>query len=175
MVSRLMTATLSVVLATTTAAIPSSTIQQDGLMLLEEAFAGRMTGRGAFVSKFAGVERPFTVKTRGDWDGKTLVFVEDFFYDDGERDRKTWRFTKTGPDRYEGTREDVVGTAKIRTYSDRITLKYLIDLPRGDGTIRLRFSDIITRNPDGTLRNFARVSKFGVKIGEVDLTFRRGQ
>ena len=173
MVSRLMTATLSVVLASTAAALPSRATPVSDVMLLEEAFGGNLTGRGAFVSKLAGIERPFTVKTRGTWDGKTLVFEEDFFYDDGERDNKTWRFTKVAPDRYEGTREDLVGKAIIRTYPDRITLKYLIDLPRGDGTMRLRFSDIITRNPDGTLRNVARVSKFGFRIGTVDLTFRR--
>ncbi|MEM1045216.1 MAG: DUF3833 family protein [Pseudomonadota bacterium] len=143
------------------------------LFLLEDHFVGELTARGAFESKIAKVNRPFSVKTRGTWNGKTLTLVEDFFYDDGEKDRKTWRFTKTGPDTYEGTREDVVGKARIKSYPGRLTLKYLVDIPRGDGKIRVRFSDIISMQEDGSIRNVARVSKFGFKIGSVDLTFTR--
>ncbi len=33
----------------------------------------------------------------GKWDGRTLTLREDFVFDDGTRDTKTWRFVKTGP------------------------------------------------------------------------------
>ncbi len=53
---------------------------------------------GSF-SAINGVKRNFTVDLRGKWNGKTLTLREDFVFDDGERDTKTWRFTKIGEGR----------------------------------------------------------------------------
>ncbi|MEZ6024445.1 MAG: DUF3833 family protein [Hyphomonadaceae bacterium] len=52
---------------------------------------------------------PFTAELSGSWDGRTLVLVEALAFEDGERDRKTWRLERVGLGRYRGTREDVVG------------------------------------------------------------------
>lgn len=152
---------------------PAMASERANLVLLEEFFLGKTSGRGYFKSWVAGVHRPFSVKTRGTMRGDTLTLVEDFVYDDGERDRKTWKFTRTGYNTFEGTREDVVGKAKIKIYEDRITLKYLVDIPNNGKKTRVRFSDILSRQVDGTIRNVANVYKFGIKIGRVDLTFKR--
>lgn len=77
---------------------------------IERDLAGARVARGEFRS-ITGARRAFTAYLNGEWDGRTLTLVEDFVFDDGERDRKTWRLDRTGPGRYAGTREDVVGTA----------------------------------------------------------------
>ncbi len=141
---------------------------------LEGFFAGRTVGTGGFTSAIAGIDRRLTVRTTGRWDGKTLTLVEDFLYADGERDRKTWRFTKIAPGRYTGTREDVVGTADVVQDGNTVKLTYTADLPSKDGsTTRLTFADVIAPIDGRRAVNRATVSRFGIPVASVDLVFTR--
>jgi hypothetical protein len=141
---------------------------------LEGFFTGRTVGRGAFTSAIARVNRPLTVITNGRWDGRTLTLREDFFFADGEKDVKTWRFTRTAPGVYEGTREDVIGKAVVRQVGNTVQLTYTADVRAKDGSVtRLDFADTIAPIDRRSVRNLATVSKFGVPIGTVDLTFTR--
>ena len=73
-------------------------------LVLEKFFRGPLVASGTFVNTRDGTTRGLKVRMIGTWDGKTLTLVEDFVYSDGERDRKTWRFTKVAEGRYTGTR-----------------------------------------------------------------------
>lgn len=135
-------------------------------------FTGRTVGEGAFRSGIAGIDRPFKVFTRGTWNGRTLTLVEDFEFADGERDRKTWRFTRVSPGRYTGTREDVIGTADVFQEGKTVRLNYSADVRGKDGrTTRLDFADVIAYLDDRRVLNRATVSLAGLPIGEVDLAF----
>jgi hypothetical protein len=141
---------------------------------LEGFFTGRTIGKGSFTSQIAGVNRGLTVVTRGRWDGRTLTLREDFFFDDGEKDVKTWRFTKIAPGRFEGTREDVIGKADIRQVGSTVQLTYTADVRAKDGSVtRLDFADTIAPIDGRRVLNEAVVSKFGVPIGRVSLVFER--
>ena len=141
---------------------------------LESFFNGRAEARGKFESGIAGVSRTFTVKTNGRWDGTNLVLVEDIAYDDGPKERKTWKITKLAPGKYVGIRDDVVGTADIRQEGDTITLDYTADVTGKDGgTSRVRFADtIVPAGPKGA-RNTATVYKYFLPVGTVDITFAK--
>jgi hypothetical protein len=141
---------------------------------LEGFFQGRTVGTGAFTAQIAGVNRPLTVVTRGRWDGRTLTLREDFFFKDGEKDVKTWRFTRIAPGRYEGTREDVIGKADVRQVGNTVQLTYTADVRAKDGSVtRLDFADTIAPLDGRRVLNEAVVSKFGVPIGKVSLIFAR--
>ena len=141
---------------------------------LETFFAGKTEARGKFESGIAGVERAFTVKTNGRWNGKLLVLVEDIFYDDGQKERKIWRITKTGAGQYIGERDDVIGTAQISQQGETITLDYSADVSGKDGsTTRVRFADTIVPAGPNAARNTATVYKYILPIGSVDITFRK--
>jgi hypothetical protein len=143
-------------------------------LTLEGYFTGTTHGSGAFNSWIAGVDRAFELTAEGYWDGTTLTLVEDFHFADGARERKTWRFVRTGEGTYIGTREDVVGEAVVTTDDGQIRMTYDLDLPRADGsTIRLHFRDIIERQRDGTVLNTARVTKFGLPIARVEVVFSK--
>ena len=137
-----------------------SSAAQSKPFVLEKFFAGKTEARGVFESKIAGVYRTFSVTTYGKAKGNTFTLVEDFFYDDGEKGRKTWVFTKIGEGRYEGVREDVVGKADIYYEGNSLKLKYVIDVPNKDGsTQRVSFDDTITGIDDKTAVNTALVSQ----------------
>lgn len=144
-------------------------------LVLEDFFRGKTIGKGVFESKIAGVYRPFTVYLDGTWNRHTftLRLREDFVYEDGERDSKTWFFQKVADGRYIGQRADVRGPANVRTDGNSLRFSYVADVATGDETIALRFDDTLTQIDSRTVRNTARVMKLGFPIGTVDLTFTK--
>lgn len=141
-------------------------------LTLEKYFAGRTYADGRF-SAITGVRRDFTVVLTGTWNGKRLKLVEDFVYADGERDRKTWRFTKTGRNTYSGTREDVVGPALVTVKGNTATFSYDVYLDGAARKNRVRFHDRMVLSDDGTMLNTALVTKFGLPVGSTRVAFRR--
>ncbi|NER06543.1 MAG: DUF3833 domain-containing protein [Okeania sp. SIO3C4] len=140
---------------------------------LEEFFLGRTTATASFTA-ITGLQRDFTVKLHGSWDGKTLVLHEDFFFDDGETDTKTWRFTKSGWNTYRGTREDVIGDTLVTVKGNKAWFNYLIDLDEGPDRNIVRFYDTLTLSEDGrTLLNTAKVFKGPVPVARVTVNFSR--
>lgn len=138
---------------------------------LEGYFAGRTSAIGSF-SAVNGVKRKFTVDLLGKWNGKTLTLVEDFIYDNGERERKTWRFEKISRNKYRGTREDVIGETLVTISGGTARFSYLVDLdPKGRGN-RVRFHDTMKVRGDGTLLNKAIVTKFGLPVALTRVEFQ---
>jgi hypothetical protein len=139
---------------------------------LEAFFAGKSSAVGRFQA-INGVDRRFKVALTGRWNGKVLSLREDFVYVDGERDRKTWHFTKTAPGHYTGTREDVVGEAMVKVSGNVARYSYLVDIDPGAGKNIVRFHDTLRLMPDGTLLNTAWVSKFAFPVAKVRVDFSK--
>lgn len=142
-------------------------------LVIEEYFAGKTQAWGIFEDRFGKLRRQFTVEIWGSWDGRELVLDEHFRYSDGERDRRVWRIAKLGDHAYEGRADDVIGSASGAAFGNALNWRYDMDLKVGDGTLRVHFNDWMFLQPNGVLINRARVSKFGIEIGEVTLFFTK--
>ena len=70
---------------------------------------------------------------------------------------------------FTGTREDVVGPARVWTEDGRVRLEYDVEL----GGWTVHFADLLALRPDGTLLNRATVGKWGIRIGRVELVLRK--
>lgn len=139
---------------------------------LEEFFKGRTYAYGWF-GAINGTSRRFKVVLDGRWNGEVLTLREAFEYEDGEKDVKTWRFRKTGPATYIGTREDVIGETVVTLDGPRATFAYDVNLtPKAAPTI-VRFSDTLFLPGDGTLRNTAWVSRWHLPVARVNVNFAR--
>lgn len=141
-------------------------------LALERYFAGKTTATGAF-SAINGVKREFTVDLTGRWDGKTLVLREDFVFSDGQKDTKTWRFTKTGEGRYTGTREDVIGTTNVVIEGKVARFNYLVNLGTEAKPNKVRFYDKMVLEPGGKLVNTALVTKYLLPVAKTTVVFSR--
>lgn len=139
---------------------------------LEDFFRGKTYAYGSF-GAITGLRRSFRVDLTGHVRGKVLTLREDFRYDDGERDTKTWIFTRTGPDTFSGTREDVLGETTVRLSGNIARFTYRVDLDPGGKPNIVRFHDKLVLEDDGTLRNTALVTKFGLPIARVKVNFAR--
>ena len=144
-------------------------------LVLEKFFVGHTIGDGIFVNTLNGSERKIRVLLEGGWNGRVLRLFEDFYFADGERQQKTWILTKTGPNIYSGTREDVIGTATGTQEGAQVRLTYDASLVSNGSSIQVSFSDVLALEPDGSLLNKAVISKLGVKIGDVTLRIRRAR
>lgn len=145
-------------------------------LVLEEFFRGKTVGKGVFESKIAGVYRPFTVYLTGTWNARTftLRLREDFVYEDGEKDTKTWFFQKVADGRYIGQRADVIAPTNVITDGNgALRFSYVAELETENGPLLLKFDDTLTQVDRRTVRNTARVLKAGFTIGTVDLTFTK--
>ncbi|MFM9862330.1 MAG: DUF3833 family protein [Micropepsaceae bacterium] len=154
------------------ASMPEPPEPPAGKLVIERSLVGRSLADGVFVNSLTGGETKFSVVIDGTWEGQVLTLVEDFTYESGVKERKTWRFAKTAPGVYSGTREDVIGTADVREDGNGVRLDYWVTLDTALGGIDVRFQDLLTLNGDGSVLNLAVVSKFGLRIGRVSLTMR---
>lgn len=140
---------------------------------LERFFLGRTTGRGRFVSDLAGVDRGFDVVAHGRMDGADLILVEEITYDDGVRDIAAWRFAPSGSG-YTGRRTGVETLVPVRVEDGVVRMSYVAEVPGADGApVRLRFDDVLVQTDASTVVNTADVSLAGVRVGTVEVTFRR--
>lgn len=141
---------------------------------LDQAFLGRKRGEGHFRVWLTGDERRFTARLDGrlSQGGKRLTVVEDFLYDDGQKDRLTWVFDRAGPGRWTGRREDTVGLAQVVEENGLIRLTYTADFRSLSGVTRLGFEDVIYQREDGVIVNDAVVSRSGIPVASVRFVIR---
>ncbi len=152
---------------------PMDPVEATRPITLESVFMGKTMGNGRFSVPVAGVERKLVAHLSGYRSGKEFDVAEDFTFDDGEKDKLTWRFVRTGPNTWSGKREDTVGEAKVIEANGTVRLDYTADVKSGNSVNRLEFSDLIYGLPDGRFVNTAVVRKLGIPIGSIRIDFKR--
>lgn len=140
---------------------------------LEDYFLGNVTAWGIFQDRQGMVKRQFVVDIRGIRDDDTLILTEDFRYRDGEESQRIWRIQKTGEHTYEGRADDVIGTATGVAYGQALHWNYDLQLVVDGKTYKVHFDDWMFLQENGVLINKATMSKFGLKLGEVTIVFRK--
>ncbi len=143
------------------------------LLDLREYFNGRVDAWGIFTDRFGQGRRRFTVRIDASWQGDQGVLDEHFDYSDGERQRRIWRLQALPGGRYIGRADDVVGQAEGQTSGNALRWRYTMALPIEGRVWEVAFDDWMYLMDREVLLNRARMSKLGVTLGEVTLSFRR--
>jgi hypothetical protein len=146
---------------------------QNRLFELTTFLEGRSFAWGVFEDRFGRVRRRFTVELNGRWNEGSFELDEEFFYDDGSRETRSWRVTPTGGGRFTATCADCVGEANGSCDADTIRMSYRFRLRIDSRVIDVDFDDRIYFVGDGVAVNRATMSKWGVRLGDVSLFFRR--
>lgn len=139
---------------------------------LARYFDGTVDGWGMFQDRSGRVVKRFHVRIDAKWTGNTGTLDEHFEYSDGTKERRVWTLVKDG-DRYTGTAGDVVGTAQGRAAGNALHWTYTLALPVDGRTWHVDMDDWMFLVDATTLLNRTTMSKFGVKVGEVTLAFRK--
>ena len=147
--------------------------QERPLLELDRYFNGRILAHGVFQKRSGAVARRFTVVMDCHWEGNQGVLDEAFTYSDGSTERRIWRLTKHADGRYTGRADDVVGEAQGQTSGNAFRWNYTLRLPVDGKEYEVQFDDWMFLVDDRVLLNRATMSKFGVTLGEVLLSFTK--
>ena len=138
---------------------------------LRTYFNGTLDAYGIFTGRSGEVVKRFTVVMRCQWSGDDGVLDEDFTYSDGTTQKRVWRMKHLGNGRFSGTADDVVGTAQGEQQGNAFRWGYTLRQPVGDKVYEVQFDDWMYLMNDRVMLNKAVMSKFGVRLGEVTLSF----
>lgn len=138
---------------------------------LAQYFNGELQAHGVFQNWRGQVVRRFTVDMTGRWNGDEGVLDERFHYADGEQGRRVWHLRRHADGRYTGTADDVVGQAEGRAVGNAFHWRYTLRLPVDGQVYEVRFNDWMYLVNEQVMLNRATLSKFGVPLGEVTLSF----
>jgi hypothetical protein len=169
---------------------------------LSRYFNGTLDAYGVFTDRSGSVVKRFTVVMNCTWNGENGVLDEDFTYSDGTRQKRVWRLKKLADGKYTGQADDVVGTALGESRGNAFHWTYTLSLPVGgkgpsdagppqsasaplggsavrEATsvgatiIEVQFDDWMYLVDERVMLNKAVMSKFGVRLGEVTLSFTK--
>jgi len=143
------------------------------LLDLRDYFNGIVDAQGVFTDRSGRVVKRFTVVMNCQWQGDEGVLDEAFTYSDGTRQRRVWRLTHLGQGRFSGRADDVVGTAQGEQSGNAFRWNYTLALPVDGRVIEVQFDDWMYLMNERVMLNRARMSKFGITLGEVTLSFSR--
>jgi hypothetical protein len=135
-------------------------------------FSGTVDGWGMVQDRAGKVTRRFHVRVEGRLEGDRLTLDEHFAYDDGRQERKTWTLVREG-DRWKGRREDTVGEGEGRESGNAFNIRYVLRVPADSRTWDIDMDDWMFAIDERTVLNRTRMSKFGFRVGEVSVAFRK--
>jgi hypothetical protein len=140
---------------------------------LRRYFTGPLSAHGLFTDRSGKVQRRFSVRMTGSWNGNQGVLEEDFSYSDGKKERRVWRLTDHGNGRYSGRADDVVGEAVGQAAGNALNWRYTLALPIDGRVWEVQFDDWMYLMDERVMLNKAVMSKFGITLGEVTLAFSK--
>lgn len=155
----------------------SQYVNEKPLLELSEYFSGTIDAYGIFTDRNGNVVKRFTVLIQSSWEvfeGKKVgTLDESFEYSDGTKQKRIWHITEISPGKYIGKADDVVGHAIGLSSGNALNWSYTLALPV-DGTIyNVQFDDWMYLVTSKMMINKAKMTKFGINLGEVTLSFHK--
>ncbi|WP_295952679.1 DUF3833 domain-containing protein [Rhodoferax sp.] len=140
---------------------------------LRTYFNGTLDAYGVFTDRSGKVVKRFTVLMVCSWTGDDGVLDESFTYSDGTLQKRVWRLHREADGRYTGRADDVVGTALGAESGNAFHWQYTLALPVDGSVYNVQFDDWMYLMTDKVMLNKATMSKLGIKLGEVTLSFTK--
>jgi hypothetical protein len=151
--------------------------QEKPVFDLKAYFNGVVDGWGIFTDRSGKVVRRFVVTMNCTWNGDEGVLDEDFVYSDGSKEKRIWRMKRLpgsdGVVRYEGRAADVVGIGTGEQRGNAFRWGYTLALPVDGKVYEVQFDDWMYQMDSKTVINKATMSKFGISLGELVVTFSK--
>lgn len=140
---------------------------------LREYFDGELEAWGMFQDRSGRVLKRFSVTINASWQGDEGRLEEDFVYSDGKTQRRIWMINRLDAQTYTGRAADVIGEATGRASGNALRWRYVLALDVEGKTYHVNFDDWMYLVDDKILLNRSEMRKFGFRLGEVTLAFRK--
>ena len=152
---------------------PADYAAEKPVLDLKTYFNGEIVAHGIFTDRQGRVVKRFVVDMQASWVGKQGTLDERFTYSDGTQQQRIWRLTDLGNGRYSGRADDVVGEAAGESAGNALRWGYTLALPVDGRIWHVQFDDWMFLMDGHTMINKAQMSKFGIRLGEVTLSFTK--
>lgn len=139
------------------------------VMTPESFFDGNLTAHGTVKNRKGAVTRYFNATIKAYWLDGVGTLEENFLFNDGEKQQRIWKLVKNPDGGYTGTARDVVGKAKGAVSGNSMFLNYVLKVPYGDSDINISIDDRMYLVDQNILINESEMTKFGFRVGEINL------
>ncbi|HET8869261.1 MAG TPA: DUF3833 domain-containing protein [Aquabacterium sp.] len=147
--------------------------QEQPRLDLRQYFNGPITAHGIFTDRQGKVVKRFVVNMQATWSGNQGTLDEHFTYSDGTKQQRIWHLTDMGQGRFIGRASDVVGDAQGEAAGNALHWNYTLALPVDGRVWHVQFDDWMYLVDEHTMLNRAVMSKWGIQLGEVTLSFTK--
>ena len=136
-------------------------------MRLERFFDGPSKAWGVVTDRWGKVRRRFTAELVGEWKGSEGTLSEVFTFDDGEVQKRRWNIKIVGDRKYVGTADDVDGEGHGSASGFAMNWRYTLKIKTGGTVYHVPFDDSMFLIDERSVMNKARMTKFGIHIGDI--------
>lgn len=140
---------------------------------LRQYFNGDLNAWGMFQDRSGKVVKRFHVAMKASWQGDVGTLDEDFTYADGSKQKRVWTLTRQPDGSYIGRADDVVGEARGEVAGNALRWRYVLALPVDGKVYHVNFDDWMYLIDDKVMLNRSFMSKFGIELGQVTLSFTK--
>ena len=144
---------------------------------LAQYFNGTIDGWGMFQNRSGEVIKRFHVVIDAHWEKRNGVDVgtldENFSWSDGTTSRRVWTITRFDEAHYVGRADDVVGEAQGEAAGNALRWRYVLALPVEGKVWNVDLDDWMFLINDKVMLNRSAMSKFGIHLGDITLSFTR--
>jgi len=140
---------------------------------LRHYFNGKLDAWGMFQDRSGKVIKRFHVAMTASWQGEVGTLDERFSYSDGTTQRRVWTLTRQPDGNYIGRADDVVGEAHGELAGNALHWRYVLALPVDGKVYNVDFDDWMFLIDDKVMLNRSFMSKFGISLGQVTLSFNK--
>ncbi|REG82402.1 DUF3833 domain-containing protein [Marinomonas pollencensis] len=140
---------------------------------LAQFFSGHLTAQGILKNRSGKVIRYFNADLHGEWVDGVGTLKEDFVFDDGEKQQRTWTMTPNENGQYIATANDVIGYGVTHQSGNALFMNYVLRVPYNDDSLDVSVDDRMYRVNENVVINESTLSKFGFEVGYLTLVITK--
>lgn len=140
---------------------------------LEEFFSGSLTAHGILKNRSGEVIRYFNATLEGRWENGVGTLAEEFLFDDGEVQNRTWTMTPDENGQYIATANDVTGFGEVKIAGNALFMDYILQVPYQGDTLEVKVDDRMYMVKEGVVINESVMTKFGFDVGYLSIVIRK--
>jgi hypothetical protein len=138
-------------------------------------FSGRTHSSGVFEDRRGAPTKRVRTVTSGRVTGGVLRIEQDLYIAGEPRQHRSWRIRRLGANQFEGTANDMIGSARGEARGNHFTWTFTLALRPGNPLYNVRITQHMYLQPDGrTMINRSAIRKLGILIAQVTEQFWRG-
>ena len=140
---------------------------------MQKYFDGMVDAWGIFTDRNGKVVKRFNVEMKCNWKNNQGTLDESFSYADGSHEKRIWQLTDLGQGKFSGTAGDVVGVAEGQAQGNAFHWQYTLALSVDGSIWHVQMDDWMYLMNERVMLNKTRMTKLGLHLGDVTLSFNR--